>query len=150
MPGWLQTIERYHWATDEVRSYDRVPFKLVIVDRTVAILPFSRDTDGSSSIAIVRGSTLLDALIALFEQVWSVATPLLIGSESSPADSPLSAEDGRLLSLMLAGLTDEAIAARQSVSTRTVQRRVQALMSAAHARTRLQLAWHAGRSGWLV
>jgi DNA-binding NarL/FixJ family response regulator len=122
----------------------------VIVDRAVAILPFSRDNDGSSSIAIVRGSTLLDALIALFEQVWSVATPLLIGSESSPADSPLSAEDGRLLSLMLAGLTDEAIAARQGVSTRTVQRRVQALMSAAHARTRLQLAWHAGRSGWLA
>jgi hypothetical protein len=30
-----------------------------------------------------------------------------------------------------------------------VQRRVQALMTAAHARTRMQLAWHAGLSRWL-
>jgi DNA-binding NarL/FixJ family response regulator len=76
----------------------------------------------------------------------------VIGPNSDPAlspDSPLSVDDGRLLSQLLAGLTDEAIAAHQGVSVRTVQRRVQALMSAAQARTRMQLAWHAGRSGWL-
>lgn len=151
LPGWLETIEQYHWRRDAIRSYDNVPFKLIIVDRAVAMLPFSRSSDGSTSIAIVRGSVLLDALIALFESVWSAATPLLIGPNSSsmPTASPLGPEDGRLLSLLLAGLTDEAIAAHQGVSTRTVQRRVQSLMSAAHARTRLQLAWHAGRSGWL-
>jgi hypothetical protein len=96
LPGCLELIEQYHWSRDAVRSYDNVPFKLVIVDRAVAILPFNRDGDGSASITIVRGSALLDALIALFESVWSAATPLLIGPSSSPtpAASPLRPRTG--------------------------------------------------------
>lgn len=151
-PGWLEIIEQHHWPRDEIRSYQGVPLKLLIVDQTVAMLPFNRGSDGRSSVAIVHGSVLLDALIALFESIWAAAAPLLIGPDSGsimPVGSPLSAEEGRLLSLLLAGLTDEAIAAREGVSTRTIQRRVQALMTAAHARTRMQLAWHAGRSRWL-
>ena len=152
VPGWLEMIERHHWPRDEIRSYEGVPLKLVIIDRRVALLPFNPSSDVRSSVAIVHGSVLLEALIALFESVWAAAAPLLIGPNSGsamPAGSPLSAEEGRLLSLLLAGLTDEAIAAREGVSTPTIQRRVQALMTAAHARTRMQLAWHAGFSRWL-
>jgi len=54
-----------------------------------------------------------------------------------------------LLSLLLSGLTDEAIAAHRGTSVRTVQRRVHALMDLAHVRTRMQLAWEAARQGWV-
>jgi DNA-binding NarL/FixJ family response regulator len=53
------------------------------------------------------------------------------------------------MSLLLAGLTDEAIAAHFRVSVRTVQRKVHALMEVANVRTRMQLAWEAARQDWL-
>jgi DNA-binding NarL/FixJ family response regulator len=54
-----------------------------------------------------------------------------------------------LLSLLLAGLTDEAIATHFRISVRTVQRKVRALMEVANVRTRMQLAWEAARQDWL-
>ena len=53
------------------------------------------------------------------------------------------------MSLLLAGLTDEAIAAHFRISVRTVQRKVHALMEMASVRTRMQLAWEAARQDWL-
>lgn len=59
------------------------------------------------------------------------------------------AEDLRLLGLLLDGLTDHAIAGKLHIGTRTVQRRIHELIETAGVRTRLQLIWHATRSGWL-
>ena len=58
-------------------------------------------------------------------------------------------DDLRLLELMLDGLTDEAIAGKLDLGTRTVQRRVRELIESAGVRTRVQLIWHATRSGWI-
>ena len=71
------------------------------------------------------------------------------GEVSGAADGALSTEDKQLLSLLLAGLTDEAIAAHFRISVRTVQRKVHALMEMASVRTRMQLAWEAARQDWL-
>jgi DNA-binding NarL/FixJ family response regulator len=60
-----------------------------------------------------------------------------------------SDEDRILLSLFLAGLTDLAIADQLGLSVRTVQRRLRRLMDLAGVSTRMQLGWHASRSGWL-
>jgi DNA-binding NarL/FixJ family response regulator len=54
-----------------------------------------------------------------------------------------------LLSLLIAGLTDHAIAAQLGLSTRTVQRRIRVLLEMAGVQTRLQLVWHAAQRGWL-
>lgn len=53
------------------------------------------------------------------------------------------------MSLLLAGLSDEAIALHLEKSARTVQRRVRGLMSVANVGTRMQLAWEAARQGWV-
>jgi DNA-binding NarL/FixJ family response regulator len=50
---------------------------------------------------------------------------------------------------MLAGLTDQAIAGKLGIGTRTVQRRVRDLIVTAGVHTRLQLIWQATRSGWI-
>ena len=71
------------------------------------------------------------------------------GGEAPASDGSLSPEDRQLLSLLLAGLTGEAIAAHFRVSVRTVQRKVHALMDMAGVRTRMQLAWEAARQDWL-
>ena len=59
--------------------------------------------------------------------------------------SPL---DRRILTLMLGGLTDQAVAAQLDISLRTVQRRVRQLEDLAGVRTRMQLGWYAARHDW--
>jgi DNA-binding NarL/FixJ family response regulator len=99
---------------------------------------------------LVHRSTLLDALAGYFDLIWSQAVPLTLEPGRAAANgSPLSPEDQTLLAMLLAGLTDQAIAARLGLGHRSVQRRVRALMDLAGVETRVQLGWHAHRNAWL-
>jgi DNA-binding CsgD family transcriptional regulator len=136
----------------EVRVHSKLPVKMLAVDRSVALVPLAQQ-DSPPVGMLIYPSAVLDALIALFEFVWDRAVSLQMLDPRSTAgttDSVLSPEDRQLLSLLLAGLTDEAIAAHFRVSVRTVQRKVHALMEVANVRTRMQLAWEAARQGWLL
>ncbi|MBZ9641835.1 helix-turn-helix transcriptional regulator [Streptomyces sp. PSKA30] len=106
--------------------------------------------------ALVRDSSLLDALVALFESYWENAVPLHLSeagddlaTDDAATHPSLSPADGKLLSLLVAGVADKAIASQMGLSRRTVQRRIQSLMTRAGAGTRMQLAWQAARRGWL-
>jgi sugar-specific transcriptional regulator TrmB/DNA-binding CsgD family transcriptional regulator len=151
LPGSLEAIRAELRAQDEVRVHTKLPIKMLAVDRAVALLPLAqRDTTPVG--VLVRESALLDALLALFEYVWASAIRLHVDSANNarpPESSVISDEDRRLLSLLLAGLSDEAIALHRGTSVRTVQRRVQALMLRANVRTRMQLAWEAARQEWV-
>jgi hypothetical protein len=149
--GTLEAIQQGLRSQDEVRVHTRLPIKMLVVDRSVALLPLAQQ-DTTPVGVMVRESAVLDAMLALFEYVWATAVPLHVDNANSPTPrrpSVLSDDDRRLLSLLLAGLTDEAIAMHRGSSVRTVQRKVQALMSVAHVRTRMQLAWEAARQGWM-
>jgi sugar-specific transcriptional regulator TrmB/DNA-binding CsgD family transcriptional regulator len=138
-------------ANDEIRVHTKLPAKMLITDRSLALLPLTqRDTTPVG--VLIHESVVLDTLIALFDYVWAASAPLHVDNVNSrpPAvPSPLSGEDRRLLSLLLSGLTDEAIAAHFQVSVRTVQRKARGLMEAAGVRTRMQLAWEAARRNWV-
>jgi hypothetical protein len=71
LPGLLDEIERYHWPMDEHRSYPGVPLKLMIIDRSVAVLPFHDGDNAVDAIMLVHPCVLLTALIALFDAIWS-------------------------------------------------------------------------------
>ncbi|WP_406476623.1 helix-turn-helix domain-containing protein [Streptomyces sp. NBC_01615] len=97
---------------------------------------------------------LLDALLELFEIWWARGTPLNIASDGDvhPVPTPdgeTSAPDSQLLSLLLSGLPDKAIASQLGVSLRTVQRRIRALMEATGSANRTQLGWHAAQQRWI-
>lgn len=57
--------------------------------------------------------------------------------------------EAKVLMLLLQGMPESAIAESLSVSRRTVQRSVKGLMSRVGAANRVQLGWHAHRSGWI-
>jgi sugar-specific transcriptional regulator TrmB/DNA-binding CsgD family transcriptional regulator len=130
-------------AGEQIRVADRVPVKLVIADGEVAMLPLMRGRNTAAASLLVHGSGLLDALVAFFEASWARAYPLR--PEASGAIDEL---DARVLSLVLAGLTDQAVASQLGMSLRTVQRRLRVLMRKAGVTTRIQLGWYAGRQGW--
>lgn len=117
-----------------------VPLKLVVVDRRTALLPTGPD------VVELGPSSLLDALLRLFDLLWRQASPLT----PSVSEGPLSTEDQQLLSLAAAGLTDQAIARRLGVAQRTVERRMQRILKALDATTRFQAGLRAGQQGLLV
>ncbi|WP_431960104.1 helix-turn-helix domain-containing protein [Actinacidiphila sp. bgisy160] len=159
-PGSVDNVVTGVRAGEVARAVPRLPLRLAIADRSVAVLPLAPSGAPGGSprelkAALVRDSSLLEALIDLFEHYWEVGAPLRVTDEgriggAGPEDpaSP-AAEDRHLLSLMVAGMTDEAIAGQLRVSKRTVQRRIQGLMNLAGVVTRMQLGWHAARRDWL-
>jgi sugar-specific transcriptional regulator TrmB/DNA-binding CsgD family transcriptional regulator len=149
-PGALEMMRATLLSTDEHRIHLHVPMKLAIVDRKIAVLSAVYAQTGPPTMMLVHRSTLLDALLGFFELIWSQATPLLIvDAEIGPLPSPLSAKEQHLLSLLMAGLTDQSIASHLGVGHRSVQRRVRQLMDFAGVQTRIQLGWHAHKHGWL-
>ncbi|MFJ3672515.1 helix-turn-helix domain-containing protein [Streptomyces sp. NPDC090106] len=146
-------------AGEIARAVPWLPLRLAIADRSVGIFPLvPGGPEGSPeqpTTALVRDSNLLGALVALFESYWEHAVPLHLSETGDLAADDtahypaLSPADGKLLSLLVAGVADKAIASQMNLSRRTVQRRIQNLMERAGAGTRMQLAWQAARRGWL-
>jgi DNA-binding MarR family transcriptional regulator len=144
-PGELESIIESIGHGEQARSLPSLPVRLAIADRQLAICPLVPDQDrgvGEPSAALIRRSELLDALVALFESHWERATPLVAESAD---DEP----DALLLSLFVAGMPDKSIATQLGISRRTVQRRLDRLMSLAGVDTRTGLAYEAARRGWL-
>lgn len=149
-PGFMAAVSEHVLAGEQARLAPVVPTKLAIADRTLALLPLSWTAAAQDTALLVHPCGLLDALVALFEGVWTTASPLVI---TGPAEvRPLEAvdkHDRQLLSLLVAGMTDEAAGARLGMSRRTVVRRVQHMMAATGAQSRIQLGWRVRERGWL-
>jgi sugar-specific transcriptional regulator TrmB/DNA-binding CsgD family transcriptional regulator len=143
VPGALQLIRTAVDAGEEARTCADVPIKLAIADRVMAIMPFTGDqTSMVDSALVIYASTLLDALVRLFELLWRTSVPIL-------PEKPTGDPDEDLLALLAAGLKDEAIARQLGVSLRTVHRRTSQLMDRVGARTRFQAGLRAGQLGLL-
>ncbi|MEY9877875.1 sugar-specific transcriptional regulator TrmB [Streptacidiphilus sp. MAP12-33] len=151
----------------QVRVAEQVPTKLVVSDRRLAMVPLlALGTPGEPAALLVRAPGLLEALIGLFEQCWQSAYPVRFAADGVVGlDGPAGlvgpgglevAEDRpdpvdlQILSLLLTGLTDASVAKQLDLGLRTVQRRVQRLMTLTGVSTRLQLGWHAYERGWVA
>ncbi|WP_427896140.1 helix-turn-helix domain-containing protein [Kribbella sp. GL6] len=139
----------------EIRMVQSLPAKFLIVDDTIAIVQLSRGGAAEPENALVRSGGLLDCLIFTFESLWRTAMQLREAPGrrvdpylASPTDLNDPA-DREVLTLLLAGYTDAAVAARLGIGLRTVQRRVRRLMDLAGTDSRVLLGWHARDRGWL-
>lgn len=160
-PGMLDNVARGVRAGEAARAASALPVRLMVADGALALCPLVPSADsrfGEPTVAVVRSSALLDALIALFESQWAAASPLHVTGagqlaglgDGAGAPGPALAEDERyLLSLVVAGLADKAIATQLGISQRTVQRRLRDMMGRVGADTRAQLVWQAARRDWL-
>lgn len=136
---------------ERIRVTGEVPTKLVIADRSLAMVPLTA-RGAEPAALVVHASGLLDSLTGLFEAVWRESLPLRLGSAGAPeeSDGGPDATDLEVLSLLLAGMTDASVAKHLELGLRTVQRRVKGLMELAGVTTRLQLGWYAYDRGWVA
>ncbi|WP_327357236.1 hypothetical protein [Streptomyces sp. NBC_01304] len=148
------SMPRFIAHGEQARAVPRLPVKLMIVDRTHAAIPLaSEQTDFvSGGLLLLHRSILLDAMVELFESHWMRGTPLLIGAGGQveePSEGPgAGMPDTELLSLLLSGLPDKAVASQLDISLRTLQRRIRTLMALTGTSTRTQLAWYAAHKDW--
>jgi DNA-binding MarR family transcriptional regulator len=140
--GALEAVRRAVEQGEQSRLHPKLPMKLAIMDRQVALLPLVLD-DMVESALVVRKCALLDALVVLFELLWEQSSPVV------PAPVPAQPDLG-LLTLLAAGAKDETIARQLGISPRTVTRRVAELLDQLGARTRFHAGVLAVRNGWLV
>lgn len=142
MPGWLEHMRDNVAHGEECRIASSLPFKLIVADRRIAIIPLDLDRpDGP--VLLVRSSSLLEALCEVFDLLWRNATPF-------PSSDAEQAGAGRrqcasLLSLLTSGLNDKAIELELDMSHRTLARRISELMKELGASTRCQLGWLAAQ-----
>lgn len=167
--GWEEAL-RLADQGEQGRLVPYLPIKLVIADRTIALV--SLGLDGINTDALVtEAAPLVDLLQSVFESYWERGLPLTVASQRQVEDlraaldvaddgSHAAAADGRagppptreqqsILALIGSGLTDEAIAARLGISVRSLRRRSQKLMSDLGATNRFQLGVEATRRGWV-
>lgn len=165
----LETALRGTAEGGELRLASRLPVKLVVFDRTAALLPVRSDRPEAGSL-VVHSPALVEVLAALFESVWAGATPVSLesrddwpvpggangpggadGSEgpNGPDVPPVDERTREILRLMATGLKDESIARVLKVSRRTVQKHVTDAGNALGAKTRFQIALRAAGRGWL-
>ncbi|WP_327177041.1 helix-turn-helix transcriptional regulator [Streptomyces sp. NBC_01335] len=153
-PGIPAALEAYIAQGQQISVVDKLPLKLVIVDRRVALLPLEPGREDIDQVALVVHRTgLLVALSSLFEAQFERGTLLPPSGTAAVTEDAsgtlLDPTDRRILALLHLGLTDSAIARQLGMGHRTVQRRLQRLMAQVKASTRFQLGWHAAQNGWL-
>jgi len=138
-------LGRLALAGAEVRTVASVPTDATVVDSVLAMLPGERRPE---DLAMVRLPSVVNAVVALFEQLWATAAPLTRDDVTNGAG--LGVRERELLALLSAGCTDESAAARLGISVRTVRRMMAAIMTRLGARSRFQAGLKAADRGLLA
>ena len=126
----------------EARVVERVPLKVSIIDRRVAMLPLDF-TVLARGFQIVRDPALVSALVTVHQHLWGLGDEPGMERELPPPH--LAA----VVPALASGVTDEVAAARLGLSARTYSRRVAEVLTLLGAGNRFQAGVEATRRGWL-
>ncbi|KOU43916.1 LuxR C-terminal-related transcriptional regulator [Streptomyces sp. WM6378] len=120
----------------EVRTLDEVTDRLLLFDRTVAIIPAAAD---DSSALELRHPALVEYLATVFERLWRLAVPL---TEAVPAATDIEGVTHRervIAALLAEGHQDAVIAQRLGISVRTCRHHISRLADVLGSSSRTQL-----------
>ncbi|MDN3296923.1 DNA-binding response regulator [Streptomyces ficellus] len=131
------------------RLTESIPFKMIVVDRTVAAVPLDLELL-YNGLLLIRDPVVVHALVRAHHAWWESGEDALARPEP-PGAGPqnLPAHLRPVLEALLAGLTDETAAARLGISGRTYSRRVGELLAALGTTSRFRAGAEAARRGWL-
>ncbi|MFE2938932.1 DNA-binding response regulator [Streptomyces sp. NPDC059255] len=130
----------------EARQTDSIPFKMVLVDRSVAAVPLDLQLH-YHGLLLIRDPVVVQALIRTHEIWWETGEEL--PSAELPAPGVLPGPLRPVLEALVAGLTDETAATRLGMSSRTYSRRVGDLLAALGTTSRFRAGAEAARRGWI-
>lgn len=138
------------WMTGqgvEVRTVPTLPIRLILVDRSLAVVPLD-DRNSDQGALVITGRGVVAGLVALFIATWRSARPL--GARGNREPGPLSAQERTALRLWAQGSTDAMVARTLGISERTVRRISESLTDRLMARSRFEAGARAMHVGWLT
>ncbi|MFC7974473.1 DNA-binding response regulator [Streptomyces cinereoruber] len=146
----LARIEGGLRVPGQARLVESIPFKMILVDRTVAAIPLDLELLYNGML-LVRDPVVVRALVRAHQVCWAMAEDPMAYTVPSPSPPPddLPPQLRPVLDALVAGLTDETAAARLGMSARTYSRRVGELMAALGTTSRFRAGAEAARRGWL-
>jgi DNA-binding CsgD family transcriptional regulator len=131
-------------AGGEIRLTPQVPLRLIVMDRSVAVVPLD-PAEPALGAMMIRDPGTVAALMALFENYWRSGRPLA----EVMGESGCSEVEKAILRHLAAGSKDEAVARQLGISVRTLRRGIASLMDRLEARSRFELAVLAAQRGWM-
>jgi DNA-binding CsgD family transcriptional regulator len=138
------SVEQSVLAGEQARMRRSVPVKMMHVDDHVALVTIDRA--GAEGALLVRSPALLQLLAEWFDALWRAPDTTVIGDA---APDELTATRHRILRLLAAGLTDEAIARQTGTAVRTIRRHVGAILEILQVDSRFAAGVAAVKRGWL-
>jgi DNA-binding CsgD family transcriptional regulator len=130
----------------QVRLAPVVPFRLIIIDDSLAFTGGGDDRGGVSAL-VTRGPAIIQLLRKVFEFCWLSATPMFPPGIGDPVE--LSEQQRWILRMLDTGAKDEAVARELGVSVRTFRRLMADLMQKLEVTSRFQAGAQARRRGYL-
>jgi len=130
----LDPAEPHHPAY-AIREALRVPLKLIVLDRSVALLPADPEHIERGYVEIGHRG-VVDALVELFERHWIDAADPCVGAVTPIV---LSAREQTLVDLLALGHTDVTAASHLRISARSVTNTLRRLMDRLGVDNRFQL-----------
>ncbi|MEV7211959.1 helix-turn-helix transcriptional regulator [Kitasatospora cineracea] len=143
------TTEYARWlgqSGGEIRTIPTLPIRMLIADRSVALLPIDPENTREGAI-VVHAPSVITALVAMFEAIWEKATPMST-PKLTTVEGP-TPQELELLKLLESGSTDDVASRKLGLSLRTTRRMVAELMNRLGARSRFEAGLLASRAGWL-
>jgi DNA-binding CsgD family transcriptional regulator/sugar-specific transcriptional regulator TrmB len=126
----------------QVRTAPMIPARMTLMDEEVAVVPIN-PAQGTGAV-VLRDPPVLDFLVRVFEHIWERAAPVTTPEYDEHVFEEIELS---IMSELAHGRTDEAIARRLGISTRTLRRYLTMLCTRLGVETRFQLGMAAARAG---
>lgn len=137
-------VELHREMGAELRAHPSIPLWASVADDQLAIIstgPYPR-----SGALLIRESAMVAMVRTWAEHLWNEAVDV---ADPTPTGHGLIDQNAqKLLDLMTAGLTDQALASSLGISPRTIRRRIERLSELLGATNRHQLLLLARDHGW--
>ncbi|MFF2326646.1 MULTISPECIES: helix-turn-helix transcriptional regulator [unclassified Streptomyces] len=145
-PGVFAYLERLESGHVEVRTLEELIDRMIIFDRSVAVIPARRDRQVALEL---RHPGLVEYLVSVFNQFWQLATPLTGEAPYTPPNDGVTGIQRSIAKLLVEGYVDEAIARRLGMNVRTCRAHVAKLSATLGSNSRAQLGYLIAQSGLL-
>ncbi|MEU5048264.1 LuxR C-terminal-related transcriptional regulator [Streptomyces sp. NPDC021096] len=144
----LAYIEQVSAAGAELRTLNEVFDRMIVCDRKTAFIPDHQHERDGAALAVTHPG-IIRFLVTTFEHAWARAEPVVYEPTHQRPQLLTNETRRAVLSLMVSGYTDDAIAGRLGISTRTVATHIKKTAETLGSRSRAQLAYLVARSGLL-
>ncbi|MEV7358761.1 MULTISPECIES: helix-turn-helix transcriptional regulator [unclassified Kitasatospora] len=143
----LAYIEQVTAQGARIRTLNEVFDRVIICDRSTAFVPAAADREAAAM--LIQFPPLVEYLLKIYELMWERAEPVTYLEGRHRPQLLTDRTRQNVLRLMVNGYTDEAIASRLGMSTRTVSSHIQKASELLGSRSRGHLGYIIAREGVL-